>query len=216
MSRSIVLTLRDIPICWRTDFSIKCGESAIVAVKLYRVSKWVPKLPAVLRKIQTSRKVLINSGPRKCRLQEGVKSVQPNSEARLIPVQLPWGERLEFKGVIDLLSMKAYKGTGKEAEEVPAELKAEAEAARTQLVEAAAEGDDTLLEKYLDSGELSAEEIAKGFASVVKHGTYVPVFVAAGGAEIGIGPLLDGIISLFPSPAEAVNITVPARTVKRY
>ena len=160
-------------------------------------------------KFNLPRMVLINKMDREnADYKKALASVQENSDVRLIPVQLPWGERLEFKGVIDLLGMKAYKGAGKDAEEIPAELKSEAEEARTQLVEAAAEGDDSLLEKYLESGELSAEEIAKGLANVVKRGTYIPVFVAAGGAEIGIAPLLDGIISLLPSPVEAVNVTV--------
>lgn len=160
-------------------------------------------------KFKLPRMVLINKMDREnADYKKALASVQENSDVRLIPVQLPWGERLDFKGVIDLLGMKAYKGAGKDAEEIPAELKSEAEEARTQLVEAAAEGDDSLLEKYLESGKLSAEEIAKGLANVVKQGTYIPVFVAAGGAEIGIAPLLDGIISLLPSPAETVNVTV--------
>ena len=160
-------------------------------------------------KFNLPRIVLINKMDREnADYNKVLASVQANSETRLIPVQLPWGERLEFKGIIDLLGMKAYKGDGKNAEEIPADLKANAEEARTQLVEAAAEGDDALLEKYLESGELTAEEIAKGLANVVKKGTYIPVFVAAGGAEIGIAPLLDGIITLLPSPVEAVNLTV--------
>ena len=80
---------------------------------------------------------------------KALDSVQANSETRLLPVQVPIGEKQEFKGVIDLLSMKAFKAGAKTGEEIPAELKAEAEEARTALVEAAAEGDDTLLEKYL-------------------------------------------------------------------
>ena len=202
-----------------TDFvgelisALSVADSAIVAVEAVSGFEVGTEIAwQYCDKFKLPRMVLINKMDREnADYKKVLASVQANSEARLIPVQLPWGERLDFKGVIDLMSMKAYKGSGKEAEEVPAELKAEAEEARTQLVEAAAEGDDTLLEKYLENGELSAEEIAKGFASVVKHGTYVPVFVAAGGAEIGIGPLLDGIISLLPSPAEAVNITVAGK-----
>jgi len=202
-----------------TDFvgelisALSVADSAIVAVEAvsgYEVGTEIAW--QYCEKFKLPRMVLINKMDREnADYRKVLASVQVNSEARLIPVQLPWGERLEFKGVIDLLSMKAYKGAGKDAEEIPAELKSEAEEARTQLVEAAAEGDDSLLEKYLESGGLSAEEIAKGLASVVKQGVYVPVFVAAGGAEIGIAPLLDGIISLFPSPAEAVNVTVAGK-----
>jgi elongation factor G len=160
-------------------------------------------------KFKLPRIVLINKMDREnADYKKALASVQENSDVRLIPVQLPLGERLEFKGIIDLLSMKAYKGVGKDAEEIPAEFKSDAEEARTQLVEAAAEGDDSLLEKYLETGELTAEEIAKGLANVVKQRTYIPVFLAAGGVEIGLAPLLDGMIALLPSPDEAVNVTV--------
>ena len=138
-------------------------------------------------------------------------SVQTYSETRLIAVQLPWGEKQDFQGVIDLLSMKAYKGLGKTAEDIPAELKDAAEEAHTALVEAAAEGDDSLLEKYLEGGELTAEEISKGLAESIKSGTFIPVFVAAGGSETGVGPLLDAVISLLPSPLESKVVTAKGK-----
>jgi elongation factor G len=139
-------------------------------------------------------------------------SVQSYSDARLIAVQLPWGEKLDFTGVIDLLNMKAFKGSGQTAEDIPADLKDAAEEARTTLVEAAAEGDDTLLEKYLEGGELTAEEIARGLAAVVQSGSFIPVFLAAGGAEIGIAPLLDAIIQLMPSPLESKPVTAQGKS----
>jgi elongation factor G len=135
--------------------------------------------------------------------QKAVASVQEFSDARLIPIQLPWGEKAGFQGVIDLLTMKAYKGDGKTIVDIPADMKDAAEKARAALIEAAAEGEDALLEKYLDSGELSAEEITRGLREVVQSGVFVPVLAAAGGAEIGIAPLLDAITGLMPSPAEA-------------
>jgi len=135
--------------------------------------------------------------------QKALASIQEFSETRLIPVQLPWGEKLDFHGIIDLLSMKAYKGDGKTAVEIPDELKAAAETAHVALVEAAAEGEDSLLEKYLESGELTKEEILLGLRKVILNGSFVPVFVTAGSAEIGILPLLDGIVNLLPSPVEA-------------
>jgi len=134
--------------------------------------------------------------------QKALASVQEFSETRLIPVQLPWGEKAAFKGVIDLITMKAYAGDGKSAEEIPAELKPAADEARTKLVEAAAEGEDALLEKYLESGELSPKELLRGLKSIVRSGAYIPVFCAAGAHEKGIAPLLDAILSLMPSPAE--------------
>jgi elongation factor G len=130
-------------------------------------------------------------------------SVQQISEKRLIPVQLPWGEKADFKGILDLLSMKAYPGSGDSSQDIPAEYKDEVETARMQLIEAAAEGEDALLEKYLEGNELTAEEILRGFKKAIFAEAWVPVFVAAGSAEIGLAPLLDAIINLMPSPLEA-------------
>jgi elongation factor G len=101
--------------------------------------------------------------------------------------------------------MKALKGDGKTAQDIPAEYKEAAETARMALVEAAAEGEDALLEKYLETGTLTSEEISHGLKNVVKNGTYVPVFVSAVTTETGIAPLLDAIISYMPSPAEVGN-----------
>ena len=143
--------------------------------------------------------------------QKALTSVQDFSESRLILLQLPWGEKANFKGVIDLLTMKAYAGDGKNAEEIPAELKDAAETARIELVEAAAEGNDTLLEKYLEGGKLTTEEITNGLASVILNGTFVPVLVAAGGAEIGIARLLDAVKNLLPSPEKAKPVTAQGK-----
>lgn len=135
---------------------------------------------------------------------KALESVQIISDKRLIPVELPWGEKADFKGVLDLLTMKAYSGAGETAHEIPAECMDEVEAARMQLIEAAAEGEDSLLEKYLEGEELSPEEILRGFKKAVLAGNWIPVLVTAGTAEIGLGTLLDAIINLMPSPLEAV------------
>jgi len=134
-----------------------------------------------------------------------------SAETSFIPVQLPWGEKSGFKGVIDLFTMQARSGDGKASAEIPAELKVEAEEARVALVEAAAEGDDSLLEKYLGGEALSSEEVMKGFREVVRSGRFVPVFVAAGTAGVGGAALLDSILSLMPSPADAPAVAAAGK-----
>jgi elongation factor G len=134
--------------------------------------------------------------------RKALDTVQAISDKRLIPVQLPWGEKADFKGVIDLLTMKAFAGDGKTVQDIPAEFMDEAETAHMELVEAAAEGEDALLEKYLEGNELNSSEISRGLRSVVLAGTYVPVFVAAGSAEIGMIPLLDAFVDLMPTPLD--------------
>lgn len=152
---------------------------------------------------QLPRMLVVNKMNRdNANFRKALESVQEISEQRLIPVQLPWGEKADFKGVLDLLSMKAYAGAGDKPEDIPAEFADDAETARMELIEVAAEGEDALLEKYLEGNELTAEEILRGLKQVVASGSYMPVFVAAGSAQIGIAPLLDAIINLMPSPKE--------------
>jgi elongation factor G len=149
------------------------------------------------------RVVIVNKMDRdNANLKKVMTSLEEFSPTRLIKVQLPWGERGEFKGVIDLLTNKAYEGDGKTAVEIPAEFAEEAEEARMELIEAAAEGDDALLEKYFEGEELTDAEIVRGLKNVFLAGEYVPVFVAATGNEIGVAPLLDALAKLMPSPAE--------------
>ena len=140
---------------------------------------------------------------------KALSTVEEFSEPRLIKVQLPIGEKQEFKGVVDLLGMKAYLGDGKTASDIPADMKDAADEAYIELVEAAAEGEDALLEKYLDSGSLTDEELLRGLKKVVLAGDFIPVFCTAGGREIGIAPLLNAMINLMPSPAD-----VPARVAQ--
>jgi elongation factor G len=129
-------------------------------------------------------------------------SVQNSIDSRLVPMQLPWGEKADFNGVIDLVTMKAYKGDGKTVVDIPAEYQTEAEEARLQMVEAAAEGEDSLLEKYFENGDLTAEETLQGLHKAIQEGNIIPVLVAAGGRMIGIAPLLDTLLALAPSPLE--------------
>ncbi len=152
-------------------------------------------------KFNLPRFVVINKMDRdNADFNKALASIEERIETRLIKVQLPWGEKQDFQGVVDLLSMKAFKGDGKTGEDIPEALKAAAEEAHMELVEAAAEGDDALLEKYLESGELSPDEIMNGLGAVIRNGDFIPVFVSAGDKEIGIFPLLDAILKMMPSP----------------
>jgi elongation factor G len=132
---------------------------------------------------------------------------QLSNDITFVPIQLPWGEKHELKGVIDLLTMKARPADGTAMEDIPAEFEDAAQEARVEVVEAAAEGDDALLEKYLNGEELSAEEVMSGLRKSVQAGRFVPVCVSAGTANIGTVPLLEALIGLFPSPADTEPAT---------
>ena len=122
---------------------------------------------------------------------------------RAIKVHLPIGEKLGFKGVVDIIGMKSYMGDGNTTAEIPADLKEAAEKAHFALVEAAAEGEDELMEKYLENGSLTDAEMVRGLEDVVYAGAFVPVFCAAGAHEVGAIALLNDIIDLMPSPLNA-------------
>jgi elongation factor G len=132
-----------------------------------------------------------------------VESLAKAHDRRLIKVHLPIGAKHDFKGIVDVIRMKAFMGDGKAAADVPADMKEEAEQAHFTLVEAAAEGEDALLEKYLESGSLSDEELVRGLKKVIQSEAFIPVFCAAGAHEIGAVALLNNIVDLLPSPSNA-------------
>jgi elongation factor G len=127
-------------------------------------------------------------------------------EAKGVALQLPIGVEAGFKGVVDLLSMKAYifeADNGKFSEsEVPADLKNDAEAARQKLVESVSETDDELLEKYLDGKELSLEELKTAIRIGTREGKLFPILYGSSTRQIGIPQLLDAVIDYLPSPLD--------------
>ncbi len=102
--------------------------------------------------------VIINMMDREnANFQKALESIRQMTSMRLLPLQLPWGEKEEFSGVIDILENKAYKGDGKEVVDVPAEFADQVEELRMEIIEAAAEGNDDLLMKYLEGETLSED-----------------------------------------------------------
>lgn len=152
--------------------------------------------------------VIINMMDREnANFQKALESVRQMTSMRLLPLQLPWGEKADFKGVIDILENKAFSGDGKEVVDIPAEYADQVEELRMEIIEAAAEGNDDLLMKYLEGDTLSEDEIFSGLKNAVVSRTFAPVLVASGTASIGMAPLLNVIIKLIPSPDEAPPVT---------
>ena len=122
-----------------------------------------------------------------------------------VPAVLPIGAGETFKGVVDLVSMKAYVGEGKNVREepIPADMQSLAEEWRQKLVEVAAEGDDELIEEFLEGKELSEEEIERGIHEDLLGGRIVPIFCGSATKCIGIQPLLNHLALEFESPDEA-------------
>ena len=130
-----------------------------------------------------------------------------------IPLQYAIGAEDAFKGVVDLISMKAIywdesdKGVSHVKEEIPEELKDECEALREQLVEAAAEANDELMELYLDSGELSDVEIRLGLRLRTLRNEIVLVLCGSAFKNKGVQAMLDAVVDYLPSPIDVPAIT---------
>ena len=136
-----------------------------------------------------------------------LEDVRKNLCSIATPVQLPIGAEASFRGIVDLIRMKALTyqggGTGKSSEgEIPSDLKPKAEELRAALMEAVAESDDKLLERYLEAGTLSADELKAGLKRGVLGGRVVPVLCGSALKNIGIQPLLDLLTDVCPSPAD--------------
>jgi elongation factor G len=124
----------------------------------------------------------------------------------VVPVQLPIGQEKSFKGVIDLIGMKALiytpDGDGKaKIEEIPADLAEEAKSAHEALVEMVAEGDDALMQEFFDEGTLPVEDLKKGLRGALLAKRIFPVLLSSALHNIGSDALLNFIVEILPSPA---------------
>jgi elongation factor G len=123
---------------------------------------------------------------------------------KFVPVMLPIGKEAHFKGVVNVLTQKAYYGAGAERSDLPAELQKTVAAAHLQFMEAAAEADDDLMQKYFDEGTLSLEEIREGMRKASRSHLLntVPVFVTSGTHNVGTVPLLEALLVYVSAPTE--------------
>ncbi|MBE9485732.1 MAG: elongation factor G [Chloroflexi bacterium] len=149
---------------------------------------------------------------------KAVDDMEKSLGARGVIVTMPIGAEEEFKGVVDLVKMRARlfkfdeKGTYDEVD-IPAELMDEAERLREQLLEAVADSDDELMEKYLEGETLSEEDVLRGLREGALTGVFTPVFCGSATANIGIRQLLDYIVACLPSPIDkGVQVGVKPET----
>jgi elongation factor G len=141
-----------------------------------------------------------------------LNSIRERLGANAHPVQLPIGFENSFKGVVDLVTRKATVytdelGANPIEQEIPAEMKDKVEEYRAKLIEAVAEKNDDLLEKYLNGEELSIEEIKRGLRKAVLEVSLIPVLAGSALKNKAIQPLLDAIIEYLPSPREVPAVT---------
>ena len=132
-------------------------------------------------------------------------------QCNAVPIQLPIGAEDDFKGIIDLIEMKAYIytndiGTDIQVEDIPEDMKEKAEQYRSELLEHVAEMDDELMEKYFDGQELTEEEIKKTIRKSTIDNTMVPVCCGTSYKNKGVQKLLDAIVEYMPSPLDVPHI----------
>ena len=131
-----------------------------------------------------------------------VENIRSRFGRRCVPLQVPIGAHNDFQGVVDLIAMKAYTGTAGTDGDIPDSVQGLVETFREQMVEAAAEADDSLIEKYLGGEELSREELTDGLRQGMVAGKVVPILVGSATKNIGTSLLMDAICNYIPSPGE--------------
>ena len=144
--------------------------------------------------------------------QNALDDLNEKFEAGFVPVAIPMGSGADFKGVIDLVNMKAYPvpeaGAKEKATDIPEEYRDQAQEARATLVESAAEGDDDLLTKYLEEESLTDEEVITGLSEGMAANKIVPVTCGSATLNSGLAMFLDLLSVAGPSPDKSVEATV--------
>jgi elongation factor G len=139
-------------------------------------------------------------------LERSLQSLKESCSRAVIPIQLPIGEERAFRGVVDLVSKKAFlfqtDESGKFTEgAVPSDMSAAVDAAREALIEMVAEADETLMEKFFDAGTLTDDELVAGLRSATAAAKVFPLVCTSALLNVGIQPLLDAIVAYVPSPS---------------
>ena len=160
-------------------------------------------------KMKKARAFLVNQMDKEhADFDKAVDSLKNKYGTRITVLQLPVGQGPAFKGVVDVVDMKAYMFDGKKVSEapVPADMAEKAKQIREAIIENAAENDEELMEKFFAGEELSKDDIMKGLKEGIDSGDVAPVFVCAAAQGLGVAPLLDNLVAFMPSPAEAIRI----------
>ena len=192
-----------------TEAALLAADSALLLVHgVSGVEVQTEKTWGFCEKYGLPRAVVVNQLDReRASLERALSALQEAFGRTVIPVQLPVGEEKNFRGIIDLVAMKARlydgsgSGKGKESE-IPAEFAEAAGKAHDALVEMVAEGNDKLMEEFFEKGTIPSEDLIPGLRQAVGEKRIVPVLVSAGLPNIGAEDLLNFIAEYLPSPLE--------------
>ena len=189
------------------------ADSALVLVDgVAGVEVQTEKVWGFTNDFKLPRAVIINKLDReRADFERALASVQKHFGRAAVPVQIPIGAEREFKGVVDLVRMKAYTytadgdGKGKESE-IPANLVDAAQQAHEALIEMVAEGNDALMEQFFDKGTLEIDQIVEGLKQAVAEMRIFPVFCTSSSHNVGTDLLLNFIVENMPAPTEREGI----------
>jgi len=186
--------------------ALRVADAALVVVDAVAgVEVSTEKIWEVATELGVPRLVALNRLDReRASLDRSLESLHAVFGRTVVPVQLPIGEEKNFKGVVDLVTMKAWTFADGKASEgaIPGDLQSAADTARESLIEMVAEADDALMEKFFDAGTLTQEELIEGLKRGVAAARIFPLFCVSAAANIGAQPILDAIVTYAPSPLD--------------
>ncbi len=195
--------LTDTRAALRVSDAVLLVVDAVAGVEVQTESVWTAAAELNLPRIL----VLNRLDRERASLERSVEALREAFSRTIAPISLPLGAEKDFKGIIDLVNMKAltFKSDGSggfDTGDIPAAQADEAQQARDALIELVAEGDDTLMERFFEEGTLSSEELLEGLKRGTASGRLFPLVCSSALMNIGMQPLLDAIVAYVPSPAE--------------
>jgi elongation factor G len=189
--------------------ALHVADAALVVVDAVGgVMVQTEKVWAAAEELGLPRLVVVNRLDReRASLDRTLASLHEACNRTVIPIQLPIGDEKNFRGVVDLVSRKAFiyqtDESGKFTEAaVPADMAAAVSAAREALIEMVAENDEKLMEKFFEAGTLTDEELVAGLRGATLGGKVFPLVCTSAALNIGVPQLLDAIVTYLPSPAD--------------
>jgi len=196
--------------------AVRVCESVVIVVSAAAgVEVGTEQLWDYSEEAKLARLIFINKMDREnANFYKTVEQVQSRFGTKCLPLQIPIGAQKDFKGIVDLLSLKCYLGDKAEEAEIPSSLQEQVSSFREKMIETIAEIDDTLIEKYLGGEELSPEELKAGLQQAVRSGKIVPVMTGSALQNTGISQLLDAINNYLPSPTQKEVVTEDGEAIE--
>jgi len=189
--------------------AMRISEGAVITIcAASGVEVGTEQVWAYCEEANLPRLILINKMDREnANFDQTLDQIQSTLGSKCLPLQLPIGSENDFEGIVDLLAMKSYTGPEAKEGEIPSSLEDQTASFREKLIEAIAEIDDSLIEKYLGGEELTSEELGDGLRQAITEGKIVPVLAGSALKNIGVTPLLDAIRDFLPSPKQGEVVT---------